>query len=173
MKKLFLIFPIFFFSFTIIVFVYFLFVKRDPQEIPSVLINKQVPKFEAISLIDGKNYLLEDEFDNKTVIINFFSSWCIPCKTEHKYIKQLSKNSSLMIIGINYKDHPDEAKNWLEKLGNPYKNVFIDPNGRIGIDWGVYGIPETFIVSNNIVKYRLAGPITQNNFKEFYNKLLE
>ena len=147
-------------------------IKNDPSELPSVLINQKTPKFETLSLLSNQKFLYEKEFNNDLKIVNFFASWCVPCSTEHKYIDLLSKEKGIKIIGINYKDDPKKALQWLNNLGNPYSDVAIDSNGEIAINWGVYGIPETFIVNyNNIIQYRHAGPITKKNYDAFYQQI--
>ena len=153
---------------------YLLIIDRDPFELPSVLINKKVPEFKANLLFENKTFVSSNEFGNETIIVNFFSTWCKPCLDEHSYISRLSNERGLKIIGINYKDNSNKAIEWLQKLGNPYSDVLVDTNARIGIEWGVYGIPETFIVnSNSIIKYRLAGPITKKNYNAFVLKVKE
>ncbi len=165
-KKLSISLYVVFFS-ILVIFFYLLITERDPNKIPSNLINKQAPSFQADSLISNKVFISTEVINQKTTLVNFFASWCSPCRKEHKYIKLLSKNENLKVIGINYKDNPDKAQNWLEKLGNPYSNIARDKNGRIAIDWGVYGIPETFIVnSNGVIKYKHIGPINKKIFKE-------
>ena len=174
MKKQLLIFPSIIFFFILLVFFYLLIIDRDPTELPSVLIEKKAPRFEAESLLNDKKFISTEEFGNKTTIVNFFATWCKPCREEHPYIKRLSNTKGIKIIGINYKDNPQRTIKWLKELGNPYSNIAIDSNGQIGIDWGVYGIPETFIVnSKGIIKYRLIGPITEKNYDEFYVKIKE
>ena len=112
--------------------------------------------------------------EGEITIVNFFATWCVPCKLEHPFITKLSKDKGVKIIGINYKDDRKKAIKWLEKLGNPYHSIAIDKNGNIGINWGIRGIPETFIVNNhNIVSYRQTGPITNEIYEEFYQKVLE
>ena len=173
MKKYFLIIPSIIFFFTVVVFFYFLIEERNLSELPSVLIKKKVPIFEASSLLNKKSFLSTNEFNNEIILVNFFASWCVPCRAEHSFMQSLS-NEGIKIIGINYKDDPQQAIQWLEELGNPYSNVAIDSNGRIAIDWGVYGIPETFIVNtNNIIQYRHVGPLTKKEYNNFYSKILE
>ena len=173
MKKQLLIFPSIVFFFILLVFFYLLIIDRDPTELPSVLIEKKVPRFEAESLLDDKKFISTEEFGNKTVIVNFFATWCKPCREEHPYIKRLSNTKGIKIIGINYKDNPQRTIKWLKELGNPYSNIAIDSNGQIGIDWGVYGLPETFIVNaKGIIKYRHVGPITKKIYNNFYSKVM-
>ena len=129
-------------------------IERNPTEIPSNLLNKKIPNFQTPSLIKNEEFISSKEFGKQIVLVNFFATWCKPCRDEHKFIKRFSTEKGIKIIGINYKDNPEKAKKWLKKLGNPYSNIPLDKNGKIAIDWGVYGIPETFIVnSNNIISY--------------------
>ena len=173
MKKYFLIVPSVVFFFIVAIFFYLLIIDRKPSEIPSVLINKKVPSFETSSLLEGKNFISLNEFGGEVTVVNFFASWCVPCRAEHSYIKRLS-NEGIKIIGINYKDNPKQAIQWLKELGNPYSNVVVDSSGNIAIDWGVYGIPETFIVdTKKIIQHRLVGPITKKEYDKFYLKILE
>ena len=160
------------FFFLLFIFFYLLLSNRDPSSLPSVLIDKQAPFTEAKLLFSEKKFTSSEEFGEETILVNFFATWCKPCHDEHKYINILSKEKKIKIIGINYKDKPSRAIEWLNKLGNPYTNILIDSKGSIGIDWGVYGIPETFIVnSKGFIKYRHTGPITSRNFKDFYSKI--
>ena len=168
---LFLLLP--FFSLFYLSFFLLLTTDRKLNEIPSALLGKNVPEFKAKSLFDSELFDSSNEFNNETVIVNFFATWCKPCIDEHIFLKKLSNEKKIKIYGINYKDDPEKAIIWLQKLGNPYKKVLIDHNASIGIDWGVYGIPETFIVSNSVIKYRLIGPITEKNYKDFYLKIME
>ena len=174
MKTKILIFPFITFFFVLLVFFYLLLIERDPSELPSVLIDKKVPMFETESLLNKKKFISKNEFGSETTLVNFFATWCGPCRDEHVYIKRLSDEKGLKIIGVNYKDDLNKAVKWLKELGNPYSDVIVDNKGQIGIDWGVYGIPETFIVnSKGIIKYRLVGPITKKKYNSFYSKIKE
>ncbi len=174
MKKKILISPIILFFLILLVFFYLLIIDRNPSELPSVLINKKVPTFKAKLLLENKTFISPGEFENETTLVNFFATWCKPCRDEHPYLKKLSDEKRLKIIGINYKDDSKRAVKWLEKLGNPYSSVLVDSNARLGIDWGVYGLPETFIVnSNGVIKYRLVGPISKKNYDAFVLKVKE
>ena len=116
---------------------------------------------------EGEELSLENAM-GKVTIIDFWAAWCKPCRDEHNYIKRFSDEKKIKIIGINYKDDSKKTLGWLKNLGNPYSNIAIDKRGKIAIEWGVYGIPETFIVnSDGIIKYRHVGPITD----KVYNKI--
>jgi len=168
MKKQLLKIPFIIFFLILLAFFYLLTIERNPYEIRSNLLNKSVPKFKAETLLKDKNFISSQEFGNEIILVNFFATWCKPCRDEHKFIKKFSKKDKIRVIGINYKDDAKKTDLWLKKLGNPYSDIPIDKNGRIAIDWGVYGIPETFVVnSKGIIKYRHIGPIT----KEIYEKI--
>ena len=159
--------PYIFFLIILLVFFYLLLIERNPSRVPSALLNKNVPIFEAESLFKDERFLSSEIFDNQIVLVNFFATWCKPCKDEHIYIKRFANEKKLKIIGINYKDNPKLAIEWLKNLGNPYSNVALDKNGKIAIEWGVYGIPETFVVnSKGIIKYRHVGQITKKIYKK-------
>ena len=165
-KKL-LITPSILFLLILSTFFYLLIIERNPLELPSNLLNKNVPIFESESLLKNENFVSSKEFGNEIILVNFFATWCGPCRDEHVYIKRFSNEKGIRVIGINYKDSSGNAIEWLKNLGNPYSDVPVDKNGRIAIDWGVYGIPETFIVnSKGIIKYRHVGPITKKIYKK-------
>ena len=167
MKKQLLILPSLFFLFFLIIFFYLLIIDRNPSELPSALLDKNVPKFETESLLKNEKFISSKEFGNEILLVNFFATWCKPCRDEHIYIKRFSNEKEIKVIGINYKDNPKKAIQWLKELGNPYTDVAVDKSGRIAIDWGVYGIPETFIVnSKGIIKYRHVGPVTKKIYKK-------
>ena len=167
MKKKILILPSIIFFLILSIFFYLLIIERNPSEIPSNLINKKVPIFEAESLFKNEKFVSSNEFRNEITLVNFFATWCKPCRDEHVYIKRFANKKGLKVIGINYRDNPKKTIKWLKDLGNPYKNILLDQNGKIAIDWGVYGIPETFIInSNGVIKYRHVGPITNKIYKK-------
>ena len=167
MKKELSSIPLILFVSILIIFTYLLLKERNPKELPSALIGKNVPTFDAESLLKEEKFISPKEFKNKITLVNFFASWCKPCRDEHLFIKTFSKNEKIKIIGINYKDNIKKTTEWLNKSGNPYNNIVIDKKGKIAIEWGVYGIPETFLVdSDGIIKYRHVGPITDEIFKK-------
>ena len=166
MKKQLLILPTIFLL-ILLIFFYLLIIDRNPTELPSTLLNKNVPKFETASLLKEKKFVSSNIFGKEIKLVNFFATWCKPCRDEHSFIKRFSNQEGIEVIGINYKDNTQKAIGWLKELGNPYSDVAVDNNGRIAIDWGVYGIPETFIVnSKGIIKYRHVGPVTKKIYKK-------
>tara|TARA_B110000438_G_C15772662_1_gene632628 strand:+ start:1139 stop:1669 length:531 start_codon:yes stop_codon:yes gene_type:complete len=160
--------PLIVFFIILLVFFYLLIIDRNPSKIPSALLGNQVPNFETNSLFKKDKFYSSQEFANEITVVNFFATWCKPCRDEHAYILRFSDEKNLNVIGINYKDNSAKTTKWLKKLGNPYSSIAIDKNGKIAIDWGVYGIPETFVVnSKGIIKYRHVGPVT----KKIYNEI--
>ena len=167
MKKHLLILPSIFFLLILLIFFYLLIIDRNPSELPSTLLDKNVPKFNTESLLKDKKFISSEEFENEILLVNFFATWCKPCRDEHIFIKRFSNEKGIKVIGINYKDNPKKAIQWLKELGNPYTDIAVDKSGRIAIDWGVYGIPETFLInSKGIIKYRHVGQITKKTYKE-------
>jgi cytochrome c biogenesis protein CcmG/thiol:disulfide interchange protein DsbE len=155
-----------------------LFSGRNPAELPSVLINKPVPTF-SLAPLDGlvANGQAVPGFSNedlkgRVTVVNVWASWCGPCRQEHPLLVDLAKDPSIRVVGINQRDNPDNARRFLGSLGNPYAAVGVDPNGRTSIDWGVYGVPETFIVSpDGTIRHKHIGPLTLENFAAFKEKL--
>ena len=167
MKKKIFMLPSIFFFLILSIFFYLLIIDRDPTEIPSNLLNKNVPTFESKFLFKSGKFISSKELKGEIILVNFFATWCKPCRDEHVYIKRFSNEKDIKVIGINYKDNSDKTIKWLKNLGNPYSDVLIDRSGKVAIDWGVYGIPETFIVnSNGIIKYRHVGPVTEKIYKK-------
>ena len=149
------------------IFFYLLTIDRNPSEIPSALINKNVPIFEGDELFNNEKFTSMNEFGKEIVLVNFFASWCKPCRDEHIFIENFSDKDGIRVIGINYKDNSNRAIEWINEVGNPYSNIIIDKKGKLAIDWGVYGIPETFVInSNGIIKNRHVGPITKKVYKK-------
>ena len=167
MRKQLLIIPFVLFLLVLITFFYLLLIERNPSVISSNLLNKNVPKFQSESLLKNQNFISSEEFGKEIVLVNFFATWCKPCRDELEYIKRFSDEKKVRVIGINYKDDKKKTIKWLKTLGNPYSDIPLDGKGIIAIDWGVYGIPETFVVnSKGIIKYRHVGPITKKVYKK-------
>ncbi len=151
---------------------------RDPSQIPSALLNKPVPTFSLAPLeglmADGKPVpgFSNEDLKGQVTIVNVWASWCAPCRQEHPLLVDLAKDPSVRLVGINQKDNPDNARRFLGALGNPYAAVGVDPNGRASIDWGVYGVPETFIVGpDGTIRHKHIGPLTPENLPAFREKL--
>ena len=173
MKKCLIKIPYIIFLFILLIFFYLLIIERNPSEIPSNLLNKKIPNFETESLFSNEKFVSSKKFGGEVILVNFFATWCQPCRAEHIYIKRFSNEKKVKIIGINYKDNSKKTLEWLRELGNPYSDVPIDKDGKIAIDWGVYGIPETFVInSNGIIKYRHIGPVTKKVYKKI-NLIIE
>ncbi len=140
----------------------------DISAIPSALIGTKAPKL-ALAPLEGSNLpaLTDDAVKGKLTLVNVFASWCIPCRDEHPVLKELAKSGQLNIVAINYKDTSENALRFLGELGNPYNAIGIDPNGSAAIDWGVYGIPESYLVSpDGTILYKQVGPFTPTSLKE-------
>ena len=139
----------------------------DVSAIPSALIGTTAPAL-ALPPLEGSNVpaLTDAAITGKLTLVNVFASWCVPCRQEHPMLKELSKDKRLNIVGINYKDKVDNAVRFLGELGNPYAAIGIDPNGRAAIDWGVYGIPETYLVGpDGTILYKKVGPIDVTTYE--------
>ena len=139
----------------------------DPRKVPSPYIGKAAPSFNLPNLYASTESISPEDMKGKVWLLNVWASWCGACRAEHQVINRLVKNNQIEIIGLNYKDGSDEAKQWLEELGNPYVSVAVDREGRTGIDWGVYGVPETFVVDKQgIIRYKNIGPVYEQDVKE-------
>ena len=136
---------------------------KDSKVLPSALIDKPVPEFSLppIEGGPGKGFSSADLRAGSVSVINVFASWCVPCRIEHPQITRLAGLKVAALYGLNFKDMPKDALKWLKQLGDPYAAHGADIQGRVAIDWGVYGIPETFIIDNSgIIRYKFVGPIT-------------
>lgn len=135
---------------------------KDPKILPSPLIDKPVPEFSLppIEGGPGKGFSSADLRAGGVSVVNVFASWCLPCRVEHPFITKLAKMNVAKVYGLNFKDAPKYALKWLRELGDPYDAIGVDPKGRVGIDWGVYGIPETFIVDGTgKIRFKYVGPM--------------
>ncbi len=140
-----------------------LWADRNPSEVPSALISRPVPEFD-LPPVPGVGVPGLKRADltagGPPVLVNVFASWCVPCKAEHAVLSRLVRDRGVVLYGINYKDKVEDARKWLEDLGNPYSRIGSDLDGRAGIEWGLTGVPETFVVrGDGTVAYRYVGPI--------------
>jgi cytochrome c biogenesis protein CcmG/thiol:disulfide interchange protein DsbE len=140
---------------------------RNPQELPSALIGKPVPTFSLPPVQGRKLGLSSADLKGQVSLVNVFASWCVACRAEHPLFMQLAANKVVPINGLNYKDAPQDAADWLDSLGDPYARTGADRDGRVAIDWGVTGVPETFVIdAKGIVAYKQVGPVTQQVLDE-------
>ncbi len=162
LKRLIFLLPVLTFAVIAAYFLWGLDPRRNPSEVPSVLIDKPVPEF-ILPALEGAGvpgFSSADLASGEVVLVNVFASWCFPCRVEHPLLMRLAEDPSIQIYGINYRDKPLDAVRWLAELGNPYKRIGADERGRVGIDWGVYGVPETFIIDREgRIRYRHVGPL--------------
>ena len=138
------------------------------QEIPSPLVNKPAPEFDMAPLVEGQpRFATADLKQGKVVIVNVWASWCVPCRAEHPVLMDLNARGIAPIHGLNYKDQPANALTFLNDLGDPFTLSGTDPRGRVGIDWGVYGVPETFVVDGKgFIRYKHIGPLVTRDHVE-------
>lgn len=140
----------------------------NPREVPSPLIGKAVPKF-SLPPVKGRSLGLSsgDLGNGEVSLVNVFASWCVACREEHPVLMELAASGAVPIHGLNYKDRPDDAARWLDERGDPYTRTGADIDGRVGIDWGVYGVPETFVIGpDGRIAYKQIGPITPEFVRE-------
>lgn len=134
---------------------------RDPREVPSPLIGKPAPAFRLVQLHDADKKLAADDLKGKVWLLNVWASWCVSCRVEHPLLLQLAKSNVVPVYGLDYKDKTDDALAWLAQNGDPYIASIVDSDGKVGIDYGVYGVPETFVIDKaGIVRYKQIGPLT-------------
>lgn len=148
---------------------YFLYqgLSLNPSEIPSVLINKPAPEFELPPLPGKDNSLARSDLGGEPALVNVFASWCVACRVEHPILMDLAKQGDVQIFGLNYKDAPNDAVRWLDRFGDPYDRIGSDVSGRVGLDFGVYGVPETFVIDRNgVIVDKVIGPITPQILQE-------
>jgi cytochrome c biogenesis protein CcmG/thiol:disulfide interchange protein DsbE len=133
----------------------------NPREVPSPLIGKPAPVFEKAKLNAASEVFSSKDMLGQVWILNVWASWCAPCRIEHPLFNELARQKLAPIIGMNYKDMPDNGRKWLAELGDPYQLTFIDFDGKLGIDFGVYGVPETFIIDKQgVIRHKHIGPVT-------------
>ena len=149
-------------------------ISHDPTEMPSALIDKPMPKF-ALSALESEPLVSEGDLRGQVTLLNVWATWCVSCRMEHPYLVQLAKQG-VWIVGVNYKDDPKEAKKWLKELGNPYALNIIDKDGKLGLDLGVYGAPESYLLDKKgVIRYKRVGVIDERVWREqiqpLYQKL--
>ena len=134
--------------------------RLNPREVPSPLIGKAAPAFELPLLSEPGERFSEKTMLGKVWVLNVWASWCPPCLVEHPVVSQLARSGLAPVVGLNYKDTREDALPWLKRNGNPFQVVVFDANGRIGIDYGVYGVPETYVIDRQgVIRYKHIGPL--------------
>lgn len=147
--------------FIVLVIFFAVGLKLNPREVPSPLIGKPAPDFKLALLHEPARQLSPADLRGKVWLLNVWASWCGSCRQEHEVFLDLAKRNVLPIYGMNFKDDPQAGLAWLRQLGNPYTASIVDPDGRTGIDYGVYGVPETYLIDKNgIIRHKHTGPVT-------------
>lgn len=174
-QKLIVLLPLVIFGALAVFFYLQLTSGRNAQDLPSVLIGEKAPSIDLPALDKFDLPALNDEaIKGKLTLLNVWASWCVPCRQEHPYLVDLSKDERFNIVGLNYKDKPFNAAQFLTGLGNPYSVVGVDETGKATIDWGVYGVPETFIIApDGTIVYKHIGPITDAALSDKIMPVLE
>jgi cytochrome c biogenesis protein CcmG/thiol:disulfide interchange protein DsbE len=146
----------------------------DPRKVPSPLVNQPAPQFSLPLLDDPQKTLSNADWAGKVCLLNVWATWCVSCRAEHKVLMSMARRDGVQIYGLNYKDTRPEARQWLRFYGDPYVANAFDADGRVGIDWGVYGTPETFVIdAQGIVRYKHIGPISESDLKETLLPLIQ
>jgi cytochrome c biogenesis protein CcmG/thiol:disulfide interchange protein DsbE len=163
-----------FLVFVLLVALFAVGLKLDPKEVPSAYIDKTAPAYALPELFAMNSTVTESDLKGQVWLLNVWASWCGACRAEHSLLNHLVANYHIPIVGLNYKDKEWPAKQWLEELGNPYRMIAVDQQGLTGIDWGVYGVPETFVIDKTgVIRYKSIGPITQQEWAEHIYPLIQ
>lgn len=135
--------------------------QRDPRQVPSPFIDKPAPELGVPRLKTPDQEIYRSDLLGKPALVNVWASWCVACRAEHEVLLRLARETQLPIIGLNYKDKREAALQWLANLGDPYTTIAVDADGRVGIEWGVYGVPESFLLDpQGVIRYKQIGPLT-------------
>ena len=147
--------------------------RLDPREVPSPLVGKPAPGFAAPALGAPERTLRRDDLLGKVWMLNVWASWCGACRDEHPVLVAYARSGGVPLYGLNYKDKREDGLGWLNRFGNPYADSVFDPDGRIGIDYGVYGVPETFVIDKaGVIRYKHIGPVTPQVLRDKIEPLL-
>jgi cytochrome c biogenesis protein CcmG/thiol:disulfide interchange protein DsbE len=173
MKKIILIIPLIILIVVCLFFLLFILFEKDPNNPPSALINKNLPLFSSINLYNNKESLVSDDLNGKYTLINFFASWCTPCRAEHHLFFEIKKEKpELFLLGFSHKDDPSDSKKYLADEGDPYSFVGLDQDGKIAFEFGVFGLPETFIINKEgKIIFKHTGPLTKDIIYNEISKL--
>ena len=167
--------PVVIFAALAALFLFQLTLGEDPHTIPSALIGKKAPETDlppVAGLTDNGTPVpgvATADLMGKVSVVNVFASWCVPCRQEHPLLEDLAKVEGIQLLGINYKDKPENARRFLGSLGNPYQRVGADTAGRTAIEWGVYGVPETFVIDGDgMIRYKFIGPLSSETYQNVF-----
>jgi cytochrome c biogenesis protein CcmG, thiol:disulfide interchange protein DsbE len=150
--------------FAVLVIAFAMGLGHDPSLLPSALINRPAPQFDLPGLYDPQKGLARRDLNSGVTLVNFFASWCAPCREEQPALMALAREPGLTLDGIAYKDKPGDARRFLDDLGNPYRLIGVDRDGTTAINFGVYGVPETYIVDRiGHIRYRQVGPLSETD----------
>ena len=153
--------------FIIIFFIFYKSLEESKIYIPNLSSKIELPIFNTKDFYTNEKIESSYIFKSDEIyLLNIWSSWCVPCRQEHPFLMKLNRESGLNIVGMNYKDNKENAKDFLNELGNPYRKVFTDLDGTIAIEWGAYGVPESFLISDNNIKKKYIGPLNQEIIDE-------
>jgi len=153
--------------FVLLVFLLGVGLSLNPREVPSPLIGKPAPAFQLPQLHDPAKTFSPIELQGNVWVLNVWASWCVACREEHPVLTALARSGIAPVYGLNYKDKRDEAIEWLRRFGDPYQASLFDADGRVGIDYGVYGVPETYVIDKQgVIRYKRIGPITPDIVKQ-------
>ena len=159
--------PIFVIFFLVIFLIFYKGLNHTNIYTPKIIPNENIPLFKTIEFQSDNEITSKEVFSgNDYYLLNIWASWCIPCREEHIFLMKLKKNEKIEIIGLNYKDKEKNAKKFLNELGDPYKKILSDSDGTISIEWGAYGVPESFLIHKNKVIKKIIGPLNDSSFKE-------
>jgi cytochrome c biogenesis protein CcmG, thiol:disulfide interchange protein DsbE len=159
--------------FIVLVIVLAVGLKLDPRYVPSPLIDKPAPEFSLSSLDAPETTFTKQNFLGRPIILNVWASWCVACRDEHPLLVELAQDPALEIIGLNYKDARDDARAWLVQRGNPYRHTIFDPQGSLGLNLGVYGVPETFVIdAQGVIRHKRVGVLTPEIWRADFVPLL-
>jgi len=147
---------------------------NDPSIIPSALIGKKIPEFSLSTLHDENKEISSEDLTGEPFLLNVWATWCVACKEEHEFLVDIANRSKITIYGLNYKDNRVAALQWLQELGNPYKESLYDSTGNASIDWGVYGAPETFLVdAQGVIRFKHIGLLNEKIYQNMIKKLID
>ena len=148
--------------------------QRNPHEVPSPLVQKPAPAFTRPQLIQSEKTFSPEDMKGKVWMLNVWASWCVACKVEHPLLVEISKSQVVPLVGLDYKDQRSAALKFLSQQGDPYLLSVVDPDGRVGIDYGVYGVPETFVIDKQgVIRFKQIGPITPEAMEKTILPLIE